>query len=58
MSGFELFDALNDTKKYIFLMTRCETSVNSLFGTMLHLFLLNHLLSIKNPIKPSSEEML
>ena len=28
------------------------------FGNILHLFLLNHLLSMKNPAKPSLEEIL
>ena len=37
---------------------RVRHSVNSLFGNILHIFLLNHLLSIKNPEKPSLEEML
>ena len=58
MGGFESFDALDDTEKFIFPLTRHKAFVNSLYGTMLHPFLLNHLLSIKNLAKPSLQKML
>ena len=58
MHGVEPFDAPDDTKKFIFLMTRCETFGNSLFANIFHIFLLNHLISIKNPTKPSLDEIL
>ena len=58
MHGVEPFDAPDYTEKFIFLMTRCETFGNSLFENIFHIFLLNHLISIKNPTKPSLDEIL